>query len=459
MEKQEVVLDDGYSYELKFVISPEDYLEKGNQELKKIKRRLRIPGFRPGHVPIHVAKKLVGEQFLYDTVWQIVEEELKKSLDEKKNSLAGEPVIKEARIGEIKWEKGGPAEVVFLIGTKPKIELPDSISEPASFPDIEVSDQYVDEYLEEVSMREGEYVETDDPSEASHFDLRILLDKLEVPVWVARDEMTEDFIKKLVESKGEPVEATIGEDILIEKDKFWERAYDVAKDIEDRQLMKLIDDNRDLANVKVVLEEMQAFKPLKMDLEAIKEKVLIPKYAAKAKDEKEARELLKKQFKENMVHIAYRRAITELLDKLRREIEIPVPEEYLKALAERNLKKEKEQVTEEEISVEADRLKDRLITDLLINAILDKFNIKVSADDVIEALAKYLHDRLAVGEYEELDDEKKNEYKEIAKTFIERGLEREDLWVERVLLEKIVNTLLEKGWLQKKPVPIEEFVK
>ena len=308
-------------------------------------------------------------------------------------------------------------------------------------------------------MREGEYVETDDPSEASHFDLRILLDKLEVPVWVARDEMTEDFIKKLVESQGEPVEATIGEDILIEKDKFWERAYDVAKDIEDRQLMKLIDDNRDLANVKVVLEEMQAFKPLKMDLEAIKEKVLIPKYAAKAKDEKEARELLKKQFKENMVHIAYRRAITELLDKLRREIEIPVPEEYLKALAERNLKKEKEQVTEEEISVEADRLKDRLITDLLINAILNKFNIKVSADDVIEALAKYLHDRLAVGEYEELDDEKKNEYKEIAKTFIERGLEREDLWVERVLLEKIVNTLLEKGWLQKKPVPIEEFVK
>jgi len=104
-------------------------------------------------------------------------------------------------------------------------------------------------------------------------------------------------------------------------------------------------------------------------------------------------------------------------------------------------------------------LEDRLITDLIVDALLKKFDIKVSSGDIEEALAKHLYFKFSESEEKEPPKEELEDLKKSAGEIIKMGLEREDLWYERVFLEKIVNALLEAGWVQKKPVPIEEFVK
>ncbi|NPA34559.1 MAG: hypothetical protein GXO48_06510 [Chlorobi bacterium] len=460
MEKQESVLPDGYSYEVKFVVPPEDYLGKATEELKRVRRKLSIPGFRPGHVPMHVARRLVGEQFLYDILWKIVEEELKKTLEEKEGSLAGDPLIKEAKVGDIRWEKGGPAEITFLIGTKPEIQLPDSIDEPVTLPDVEISDDYIEDYLNRYAYEHGTYEDVDNPEDAQYFILFLHLGDKQVPFVVERNQITEDLIQKLIGNSDEPVEAKLGEDILIDTDQFWQNVIEYVNQYDQtNELRGAVANHQGETDLNVSLSKMQVFKPLELNLENLK-KVLIPRYAERVKDEKEAKEFLKEQLKRDLLHVAYRRVLTELLDKLRRNQDIPVPEEYLKALARRKLmESNQKEVAEEEIELEADRLKDRLITDLLIGALLKKLDVTINAQDVIEELARYLYYRMSSSEQEEPSEEELDKYKELALRTIEMGLEREDLWYERVLLDRIVKALLEKGWAQKKSVPVEEFVK
>ncbi len=460
MEKQESVLADGYSCEVKFIIPPEDYLEKANEELRKIRRKIRIPGFRPGHVPLHLARKLVGEQFLYDTLWKIVENELRETLKDKEGSLAGDPLVREAKISDIRWEKGGPAEIIFLIGTKPEIQLPESLDNPIMLPDVEISDQYVEDFLNRYAYEHGTYEDVDNPEEAQYFILNLLLNDKRVPFVVERNQLTEDLIQKLITQSEQPIEVKLGEDILVDVEQFWNNVLQYVNQYasEDRELRRLINQYEGSTDLNVSLSKMQVFKPMELNLENLK-RILIPRYAEKVKDEQDAKQLIKEQLKYDLIHAAYRRALTELLDKLRRELEIPVPEEYLKALAQRKLKESSEgrEVTEEEVEVEADRLKDRLITDLLIGALLKKFGIKINSQDVIDALAKHLYYKIGLSE--ESTDEELEEYKELAFRAIEAGLEREDLWYERVLLDKIVKALLEAGWVERKSVPVEEFIK
>ncbi len=63
-------------WEVKIVISPEDYLPAFKEELKKLKGKVNFPGFRKGKVPVGFLRKTLGGEVLPPILFQVLEDQI-----------------------------------------------------------------------------------------------------------------------------------------------------------------------------------------------------------------------------------------------------------------------------------------------------------------------------------------------------------------------------------------------
>ena len=82
--------------ELKVVITPEDYQEKVDKELKNYRKNAEIPGFRKGKVPMSVINKKYRIPILVDQVNKLLQEDLYKYISSEKVKVLGSPMPKES---------------------------------------------------------------------------------------------------------------------------------------------------------------------------------------------------------------------------------------------------------------------------------------------------------------------------------------------------------------------------
>jgi trigger factor len=76
-------------------INPEDYQEKYDSSINKHRKEMKIPGFRPGHVPASLVKKKYGPSILADEIDKILNEALFNHIQENKLDVLGQPLPKE----------------------------------------------------------------------------------------------------------------------------------------------------------------------------------------------------------------------------------------------------------------------------------------------------------------------------------------------------------------------------
>lgn len=74
------------------VVEPSDYTEKYNKALKDAKKKVNMPGFRPGMVPMGLVKKQFGISILADEVNKILQEALFGYIRDNKVNMLGEPL-------------------------------------------------------------------------------------------------------------------------------------------------------------------------------------------------------------------------------------------------------------------------------------------------------------------------------------------------------------------------------
>ena len=74
------------------VVEPDDYTEKYNKALKEAKKKINMPGFRPGMVPVGLVKKQFGVSILAEEVNKILQEGLFNYISENKVNMLGEPL-------------------------------------------------------------------------------------------------------------------------------------------------------------------------------------------------------------------------------------------------------------------------------------------------------------------------------------------------------------------------------
>ncbi len=149
--------------------------EQVDQEIDKLAhdyaRKVKVPGFRPGKVPLNIVKQRFGSELRNDATQDLIQRYWKNALSEHSLEPLDEPVIE-----DVKGEPGEPLRFTVSFEILPKLEIKDYKGVGVASPAAEVSDADVDKAVEELREQHAEYVPVEDREVRDHDFVNLLVD-------------------------------------------------------------------------------------------------------------------------------------------------------------------------------------------------------------------------------------------------------------------------------------------
>ena len=137
-----------------------DYEPKVEASLKSFRKKVSMPGFRPGNVPAAMVKKLYGKSILAEEINKLVSETINNYIRDNSINILGEPIPSE-KMEPIDFDKEIDTVVFkFDLGLAPKIEIDFGKIEVPSYT-VNVDDKMIATYNESVTSRLGQMQPSD----------------------------------------------------------------------------------------------------------------------------------------------------------------------------------------------------------------------------------------------------------------------------------------------------------
>lgn len=146
---------DALNADLKVEVSPEDYQPKVKSALEKYRKTAKIPGFRPGNIPMSLIQKQYGKSVLMDELNKIVNNSLYTFIQENKIEILGNPIPKEGKDVEGDFDKPDTFVFDYQIGLTPAIKP--SISEKSKYDyvKVKVDEALISKQMDDLRRRYG----------------------------------------------------------------------------------------------------------------------------------------------------------------------------------------------------------------------------------------------------------------------------------------------------------------
>lgn len=148
------------SAKLTLKITPEDYQEAWENQLKKQQKNISIKGFRPGKAPMGMVKKMYGSAVLATEVNTLINKSIDAYLKENNISYLARPVEIENE-AVMDFENPSDFSVSFELGLSPEFELNLNAIPAITRYKIDVDDQDIDKEIEFAQDRFGVLKEKD----------------------------------------------------------------------------------------------------------------------------------------------------------------------------------------------------------------------------------------------------------------------------------------------------------
>jgi trigger factor len=142
---------------LKVQLKPEDYKPQVDEAIKKYKKKAAMPGFRPGHVPENLIRKMYGKSVLADELNKIVADSVDKFIVENKLQVLGNPLPKAENDIDINWDQPTDFEFSFDMALAPEVHLTLPPAHTFLTYDIQVDEKTIDEEIDKLARRYGNY--------------------------------------------------------------------------------------------------------------------------------------------------------------------------------------------------------------------------------------------------------------------------------------------------------------
>ena len=147
---------------LTLTIEPADYQEKVQKDLKQIRQKANVPGFRPGMVPMGLVKKMYGKGVLADVLNKVVGEQLSKYIDDNNLKVLGDPLPNNELTPDMDLDNQDTFTFAFDIAVAPEFEAKLNGHNKLTQYVITVTDEMVDKQVNSYAERFGEYVDSED---------------------------------------------------------------------------------------------------------------------------------------------------------------------------------------------------------------------------------------------------------------------------------------------------------
>ena len=359
--------------ELKVVITPEDYQEKVDKELKNYRKNAEIPGFRKGKVPMSVINKKYRIPVLVDQVNKLLQEDLYKYISSEKVKVLGSPMPKDSQ--QVDWENTSTFTFEFEIGLSPDLDVKITKKDKVKYYQIQADNKLVDNYANDIAKRYGAMSK---PEISEEGDLVFC-------------EIVQIDVDGNVMENGVRNEATVSMDFISDK-KIKQQFIGVKEgDSFTVNVMKAFSNHTDLSSMlnithdqlhdlssedfQFTVKNVSRIKPSEMNLE------LFEKVYGKdsVKTEKEFKERIKDEAERSFVPESDRMLKNDVVTYLIDKIKFDMPDEFLKRWLVHTSEKK---VTLEQIESEYDMYSKSLRWQLIENNILENYNVKVSTEEV-----------------------------------------------------------------------------
>ena len=143
-------------------VSPADYQSKVAASLDKYRKQAKIPGFRPGKVPMGLIQKQYGKGVLAEEMNKLVSDALYAYVQENKLEILGNPIPKEGSEVKGDFDNPGDFEFVYEIGYSPAIDLKLTNKSKYDYVQVKIDDKLIDQQIDDLRRRYGKMTSADE---------------------------------------------------------------------------------------------------------------------------------------------------------------------------------------------------------------------------------------------------------------------------------------------------------
>jgi trigger factor len=140
---------------VKVKVGPEDYKAKVDSALKEYTKKVTMPGFRPGKVPVGMIRKMYGKTILADELNKILNDSLHKYIQDNNIEILGNPLPSQSEELKIDLDAQNEYEFNYDLGLAPQFDLDLSKKEKVPYYVVKVDDELVNKYVTDLSRRYG----------------------------------------------------------------------------------------------------------------------------------------------------------------------------------------------------------------------------------------------------------------------------------------------------------------
>ncbi len=372
---------------VKIKLTEEDYREQVSKELKNAQKKMQMPGFRPGKVPMGLVNKMYGKSVLVEEVNKILADALYKYIQEEKLNVLGNPLPDDEAAANIDWENQNEFEFQYRLGLSPEFDLELSDDIEVDYHKIKVAKESIDQFIGEARKRHGNMINpgTAEAEDVLYGEFTELDDK-GIPKEEGKTNTTNVFISfikdEAIKSQliGAKAGSTVDMDILKAVESETEAASMVGLKKEELPEHNPV--------FRFVIESISRVEPAEMNEEFYKK-------VAPDKDIKTEEDFRK--FVEEQIEMQYQTDVDKhfrnvVSEKLIGITELPLPDSFLKKwLLENN----KEELTAEKVEDEFEKAADTFRWQLIENHLIKKYEIEVKPEEVNSELEYFIKAQLA----------------------------------------------------------------
>ena len=139
-------LSEGLKREFEIVITSSQIDKLVNDKLINIAKEAKLPGFRPGKVPVSVVKNRFGKQVLGEVVRESVDNATKETMESSNLTASSQP-----KIEIVSFEEGEDLKAKLSVEIMPEFELPELSSLEIIRPVVEIKTKDIDEAVEKIA--------------------------------------------------------------------------------------------------------------------------------------------------------------------------------------------------------------------------------------------------------------------------------------------------------------------
>lgn len=381
IEKEQI---DDLNAVVHITLEKDDYEPRVENVLKDYRKKVNMPGFRPGKVPASLVKKMYGKAVLVDEINKLVSENLSSYITENKLDILGEPLPSEKQ-QTIDFDNDEQFKFSFDLGLTPEVEVKLTKREKLPFYNIEVTDDMLDgqkknvtsrfgtteprEEAGEKSMLKGDFVQLDQKGEPMEDGIK------------AEDAVMSTAIIKTEKEKKKIVGAKVGDEIVFEPKKAF------PNDTEISYLLKISkEEAAELSGkFKFTVKEITEYVDPELNQE-LYDKIFGP---GKVTNEEEFTAQVKEDLENTLKMESEYKFTLDAKEKLMGKVDMKLPEDFLKRwIKATNQNKEEQDFSDEQIDQEMPRFLEDLKWQIIRNQLIKENDLKVEQQDVMDFAKK-----------------------------------------------------------------------